>query len=75
MQRCKHGLNWGGYGCNFGDYSAWNDSLHKKKESPSGGTPIGGVEPSQGSLINGGKILKNTAHFDCSYFKNFDLFF
>jgi len=32
----------------------WNDSLHTKKDLPSGRTSIGGVESSQNSLENGG---------------------
>jgi len=37
------------------------------EESTSGITSFGGVEPTQGSLEDGGWILKNIAHSDCNY--------
>jgi len=59
---------------NFGDLLAWNDSSHTREEFTSGGTFIGGAEPTQGSLEDAGRILKNTAYSNCNYLKHLDFF-
>ena len=51
-----------------------DDSSHISNASTSGATSFEGVEPTQGSLEDGRRILENTAQIDCNYLKHLDLF-